>query len=195
MKKQIIFIIFLAVSFITTNNIRAQEEMQFGAKAGLNFASVSGSNYGGNSFGNRTAFHIGGFVEIPMFEDFTIQPELLFSSEGAGLSVGLVSVGSDLKLNYVRVPVMAKYYFLEGLSAELGPVLGVLVSANDNYKDVLNTFDAQLGIGASYKFDFGLSAGLRYNIGITNIYDSSEFSGSAPSSKSNVFQITAGYTF
>jgi|SRR5690625_2375699 len=187
MRKIFFLLGFILISFGT---VQAQE-IRLGAKAGVNLASVGGDSYGpySGSFSNRTSFHIGAFVEIPLSEKFALQPEVLYSSEGAGWSVGLISVGdADLKLDYIRMPVMAKYYFIEGLSAELGPVLGVLVSADD--KDAFNTIDLQAGIGVSYRFHFGLHAGLRYNKGLMNIYDTSVIKG-----QSNVFQVSVGYSF
>lgn len=202
MKRIILLAAFAIFAFTTAQS----QEVRFGAKLGLNMASIGGDNldYGywsGTGFGNRTSFHIGGFVEIPLAGDFSLQPELLYSSEGAGYSVGLVSVGSDLKLDYIRVPILAKYNmpFVEGLSAELGPTIGVLISANDgeDVKDAFKTLDVQIGIGATYRFNFGLHAGIRYNKGVMNIYDVSDVpSGvSEPKAQSNVFQISAGYSF
>lgn len=201
MKRILLLAAFAIFAFTTAQS----QEVRFGAKLGLNMASVGGDsyNYGwsGGSFGNRTAFHIGGFVEIPLAGDFSLQPEILYSSEGAGFSVGLVSVGTDLKLDYLRVPIMAKYNmpFVEGLSAELGPTIGVLLSADDgeDVKDAFNTLDVQVGIGVTYRFNFGLHAGLRYNKGVMNIYDVSDVpSGfSKPKAQSNVFQISVGYSF
>lgn len=206
MKRIILLAAFAIFAFTTAQS----PEVRFGAKLGLNMASIGGDNldYGywsGTGFGNRTSFHIGGFVEIPLAGDFSLQPELLYSSEGAGYSVGLVSVGSDLKLDYIRVPILAKYNmpFVEGLSAELGPVFGVLVSDSGGVKlawgdnTEFNSFDVQIGIGVTYRFNFGLHAGLRYNKGVMNIYDVSDVpSGfSKPKAQSNVFQISAGYSF
>lgn len=199
MKKIILLAAFAIFAFTTAQS----QEVRFGAKLGLNMASIGGdAGYGlGGSFGNRTSFHIGGFAEIPLTGDFALQPEILYSSEGAGYSVGWISVGSDLKLDYIRIPVLAKYNmpFVEGLSAELGPTIGVLVSANDGYdvKDAFNTLDVQIGIGATYRFNFGLHAGIRYNKGVMNIYDVSDMPSdfSKPKAQSNVFQISAGYSF
>jgi|SRR5690554_795500 len=203
--KKVLLLAAFAVFALTS--VQAQE-VRLGVKAGLNMASVGGDNYdyywGGSGFGNKTGFHVGGFVEIPLMGDFALQPEILYSSEGAGYSVGLVNLGSDLKLDYVRVPVLAKYNmpFLEGLSAELGPVFGIMVSDSGGRElewgdDVeFNAFDVQIGIGATYRFNFGLHAGIRYNKGVLNIYDVSAPSGySEPKAQSNVFQISAGYSF
>lgn len=206
--KKVKVLLLAAFAVFALTSVQAQE-VRLGVKAGLNMASVGGDGVGYGStysgLGNRTAFHIGGFAEIPLSGNFSLQPEILYSSEGAGLSVGVISVGNDLKLDYVRVPVLAKYHmpFLEGLSAELGPVFGVLVSDSgsdfwgNNVEDPYSTFDAQIGIGATYRFDFGLHASLRYNKGLLNVYNVSDIpSGEAkPKAQSNVFQISAGYSF
>jgi|SRR5690554_2737729 len=204
MRKVLLLAAFAVFAF---TSVHAQE-VRFGAKLGLNMASVGGDNYGsywgGGGFGNKTGFHIGGFVEIPLVGDFALQPEILYSSEGAGYSVGFLSLGEDLKLDYVRIPVLAKYNmpFVEGLSVELGPVFGVLVSDSGGEKlewgdDVeFSAFDVQVGVGATYRFNFGLHAGIRYNKGVLNIYDVDAPSGySDPKAQSNVFQIFAGYSF
>lgn len=201
--KKVLLLAAFAVFALTS--VQAQE-VRFGAKLGLNMASIGGDSfsnyYGGVSFGNKTGFHVGGFVEIPLMGDFSLQPEILYSSEGAGYSIGFIGLGDDIKLDYLRVPVLAKYNmpFLEGLSAELGPVLGLLVNAKDGGEDVkddYSAFDVQVGVGATYRFNFGLSAGLRYNKGVMNVFDVSDVPAgeSKPKGQSNVFQIFAGYSF
>lgn len=189
MKRIILFAAFAVFAFTAAQ----AQEVQFGVKGGVNIASMGGDSYGIGSIGSRTSFHIGGLVEIPLVGDFALQPELLYSSEGSNWAWGFA--GSDTKLDYIRVPVLGKYNmpFVEGLSAELGPVFGILVNAKQgsvDVKDGYKSFDAQLGIGATYQFDFGLFAGLRYNKGLLNINDSSDWKN-----QSNVFQISAGYAF
>tara|TARA_R100000306_G_scaffold8537_1_gene11813 strand:- start:1188 stop:1736 length:549 start_codon:yes stop_codon:yes gene_type:complete len=181
-----------------------------GAKAGLNVASLGGDSYYGGlgSLGSRTSFHIGGLVEIPLMGKFSIQPELLYSSEGSDWSFG--TLGEDTKLDFVRVPVMVKFYVIEGLSAEAGPVFGVLVNAEGTYydnngdlvngdaKDYYRSFDAQFGIGASYRLNMGVFFSLRYNKGLLNVNEEYRVLGTTYNSgknQSNVFQVSAGYSF
>lgn len=195
MRKVLLLAAFALFAF---TSLHAQE-VRLGVKGGLNIASLGGDSYSGlgvGSLSSRTSFHIGGFAEIPLVGDFALQPEILYSSEGSDWG-GIFTIGGDLKLDYVRVPVLAKYNmpFVEGLSAELGPVFGVLVNAKSgslDVKDAYKSFDAQLGIGATYRFSFGLSAGLRYNKGLLNINDDSDVDWK---NQSNVFQIFAGYSF
>lgn len=204
--KKLLLIVGVAVFTLSAQ----AQEIRMGAKAGLNMASIGGDGTGG--LDGRTSFHIGGLVEIPISEKFSVQPELLYSAQGAKSKESETFMGETfsaevtLKLDYINVPVMAKYYVIEGLAVEAGPQFGILVSAKEDYeisgggesesgsedvKDDFNTLDMALGLGASYRLNMGVFFGLRYNLGFSNIYkDSGDFKN-----QNNVFQISAGYTF
>lgn len=192
------FLLFTTVVLFALTSVKSQE-FRLGVKAGLNVASLGGDSYGVGSLGARTSFHIGGLAEIPLRGKFALQPELLYSSEGSNWT--FTGLDNNLKLDYVRVPVLAKFYIIEGLSAEAGPVFGVLLSAKnddgDDIKENFKTFDAAFGIGASYRLDMGVFFSLRYNKGLLNVNEDFEEEGINYSYKnqSNVFQISAGYTF
>src|SRR5690606_26589452 len=119
-------------------------------------------------------------------------------------------VRDNTKLDYIRVPVLAKFYIIEGLSAEAGPVFGVLVNAEGNFyneddilvsgdaKDIYRSFDAQFAIGASYRLNMGVFFSLRYNKGLLNVNEEYEVFGNrynTGKNQSNVFQASAGYSF
>lgn len=101
----------LILSFLT---VQAQD-VQFGAKAGLNFAKLQPDL---NDPATRTAVHLGAVAEISILEKLSIQPELLFSAQG-------VKDESDndqiVRLDYLTLPVLAKLYLTENLSIEVGP--------------------------------------------------------------------------
>lgn len=195
MKKLLLITAVVILSFTTAQS----QELRLGAKLGLNVASLGGDSYGVGSLGSRTSFHIGGLAEIPLMGKFALQPEILYSSEGSDWSFG--SAEDNLKLDYIRVPVLAKYYIIEGLSAEAGPVFGVLVGAksdeDDDIKDNYKTFDAAFGIGATYRLNMGVFFSLRYNKGLLNVNEKYEENGVTYDYKnqSNVFQVSAGYSF
>ena len=189
MKRLLLIAAFAVFTFTTAQS----QEVRYGVKAGLNMASLGGDTNGNISFGVRNSFHVGGLAEISFSEKFALQPEVLYSSEGYDFS----TLGSsyDGKLDYIRVPVLAKYYIIEGLSAEAGPVFGVLVSAKNgdvDVKDNLKTFDTALAFGASYRLNMGVFFSARYNLGLMNIND---VDGSNVKNQSNVFQLSAGYSF
>lgn len=87
------------------------QEIKFGVKAGLNIASVKGKNL--PSLDSRASFHAGAFAEFGVADKFAIQPELLYSSQGAKASS---SGEGQIILDYLQLPVMAKYTFIEGVS-------------------------------------------------------------------------------
>ncbi|GAA4239056.1 porin family protein [Postechiella marina] len=181
-------LLVMAISFLGFAKVNAQD-VNFGVKGGLNFASITGDN---TSIKDDpvTAFNLGVMAEIPISEEFSFQPEILYS--GQGYSTG--SGDDDLvALNYFDVPFMAKYYVTKKFSVEAGPQIGFLLSAKEDdvdYKDLFKTtnFAANLGIG--YKLDSGLNFGARYNLGLSNINDV----GSSKN-RTGVLQLTAGYFF
>ena len=53
---------------------------QFGAKAGLNLASMTGESAG--DLDARTSLHLGFTAEIEISDSFSLQPELIYSGQG-----------------------------------------------------------------------------------------------------------------
>lgn len=192
MRKYLLFTAFAVFALSASQS----QELRFGAKAGLNLATFTGDALTG--FDTREGFHIGGLVEIPISEKFSVQPELLYSEKGSEF------FSTELKLSYLDIPVLAKYHIIKGLSAELGPVASVLLKAEETkrseVKDVSDfTKDFDLGIagGATYKLDMGIFFSLRFTKGLMNISKSNPAEDYESNWKvqNNVFQISAGYLF
>ncbi|QIE60100.1 PorT family protein [Rasiella rasia] len=199
------------IALVSMFQINAQEEtIEIGAKAGLNFSSLTGDL---DETKARTSLHLGVMVEIPMTEKLSIQPELLFSSQGAKTD------DTSLIFSYLNIPVLAKYYVTEELSIEAGPQFGYLLSAkfeletlNDtnpnpntsgesastkaaekvDIKDDVKSIDFGLNIGLGYKMDNGINFGARYALGLANV---NGVENSAQNFKNGVFQLSVGYFF
>lgn len=184
------------------------QEIRLGAKGGVNFANIGGDDITGVDFNSRTGFHIGALVEIPVSEKFWVQPEVLYNALGSKSNQTRIlgsKVESKLNLDYIQIPVMAKYYVIEGLALEAGPQIAFLVKAegetsigdgtitNDLDKDNFSSIDFSLGVGASYRLDMGLFLGARYNFGLTDINDGAF--GDSKKLNNSVFQLSAGYSF
>lgn len=190
MKKLLLFALFTVFALTTSQS----QEVRFGAKGGLNISKLGGDT---NTFdpGLKSGFHIGGLAEISFSEKFALQPELLYSAEvyEYGATTGFVSY--DSKVSYIRIPILAKYYIIDGLSAEAGPVFGTLLSAkieDVDVKDGFKSFDTGLAIGASYELNMGLFFSARYNIGLMDIND---VDGYDLKNHANTFHISVGYFF
>jgi hypothetical protein len=180
----------LCVAFLAMGAVNlAIAQTNFGIKAGYNSASVQVSD--GADWDSKSGFHIGGLAHIHVASKFAVQPEVVFSTQGGERS------NSELKLNYVNVPVLAQYMVADGFRLQTGPQFGFLVSAEQevgdleiDIDDVYDAFDFSWSFGAGYLFDNGLGIDARYNLGLTNISDDSDFEA-----KNRVFQVGLFYQF
>lgn len=119
-------------------------------------------------------FHIGGFAEIKFSKKFAIQPEFLFSTQGTTIEGFDGDSNTSVKLNYLNIPVLAKYYITDAFSVEAGPQIGLLLSAKSRGEDIGDLYkssDFGLNLGLGYNFTEDLSIGLRYTIGLSDIAD------------------------
>jgi opacity protein-like surface antigen len=123
----------------------------------------------------------------------------LFSTQGAKFDGG--SLGDfDDKLNYINIPVLAKFYITKQFTVEGGPQLGFLVSAKSDghdSKDNFKSVDTGFNFGAGYNFTDNVSVNLRYTVGLSNIadYDVNDTDEYYDSPKNSVLALTLGYKF
>jgi hypothetical protein len=80
MKRFGVTICAIVILSIAVNPLFAQS-LEYGVKAGLNFATFGGEDAG--DWGTRTGFSFGGFLAYPVADIFFIQPELLYTMKGA----------------------------------------------------------------------------------------------------------------
>lgn len=193
------------IGIFSVSTIYAQADdttTQFGVKGGVNLATITGDDVG--DLDSRTSFHLGLFMEIPISERFSFQPEVLYSSQGFS-----ISDQADYKLDYVQVPLMAKVYIIKGLYAEAGPQFGFKTKEEVDYESgstggsiefdpddsVIKNFDTNLALGAGYKFDNGLSLSARYNLGLTSMIKDDAPLISDRDVKNSVWQFGVGFSF
>lgn len=195
--KKIIFTVVLAF-FFGFVNAQDRKDMSFGVKGGLNISSITNAEEDGVNSKSLVGFHIGFFGEFMISDQFAIQPELLYSTQGVKLEFD--GEEGDLKVDYINVPVMAKYYLADAFSLELGPQIGFLVSSkvesgglSEDVKDETKPIDVSLGFGANYNFAEKFMLGARYNLGLTRLQE--ELFPGESESKNSVFQISLGYRF
>ncbi|MBL4905097.1 MAG: PorT family protein [Flavobacteriaceae bacterium] len=185
MKKLFIACIAMAL----TSGLNAQK-VKFGIKTGFNIASINGKDAA--NIDAKSDLFIGATLEVVLTDKFSIQPEIIYSPQGA-------KMGDEytLDLNYISMPIMVKYYLVEGFSIEAGPQFSFLlkdeISTNTSSPDFENTdaenFDFALNAGLGYQLKNGLFFQTRYSLGLTRIFDWD------PPVKNGVFQLSLGYQF
>ncbi|MEI6189348.1 MAG: porin family protein [Chitinophagia bacterium] len=190
--KKIIVLSVLVASFFTSN-----AQTTYGIKGGLNIASVkivlaeSGSTLPTSS---KTSFVVGAFLNHPLTESLSIQPEFLYQGMGFKLE------GEELSSNYFAIPVLLRYSIAKKINLEAGPQIGFIMSANAMGEDVKKTFnstDFQFLFGGGYHFTKNIQASIRYGIGLTNNASDGNNSlfGNGTTIKNSALTFGLGYTF
>ncbi|HYO23035.1 MAG TPA: porin family protein, partial [Flavisolibacter sp.] len=169
------------------------QDPKFGLKAGLNVSKLTASGYDW-----RAGFHGGLISHIHVTPAFSLQPEVMYSSQGAKYDF-VNDQQVTRKLNYVNIPVLLQYNFNNGFRLQGGPQIGLLIGAKDKLGDVdintvdtddFNSIDFSIPVGISYLSYAGLGVDARYNIGVTNVIE-----GSTANVRNSVFQFGLFYLF
>jgi hypothetical protein len=188
--------IILAAMAVMVFGFASAQKTRFGVKGGLNVTTFAGGYY--YNAKSLVGFQVGGFAEIKVIERLAIQPEILFSTQGAKQELSMTNF--DSKLNYINVPVLAKFYVTKQFTVEAGPQLGFLVSAKQDghdAKDSYKSVDTGFNFGAGYNFTDNVSVNLRYTVGLSNIgdYNTNTVQQYYDSPKNSVLALTLGYKF
>lgn len=169
---RIVFV--LALFFLFSPSKVSSQETRFGVKAGLNYSSIVGDLTNGIKF--RFSGHGGIFLEIKFSEKFAFQPELLYSSQGFQFSSDLFAIDgnyptidgnrfrTNVQLNYLTVPLLAKFGLGERSSIEFGPQFGFLINQVTKIKNLDELEGApsksRSTISGKFQSDYGIAVGL-----------------------------------
>jgi hypothetical protein len=180
MKKTILIGLFF---FALSTNVQAQL-VKFGIKAGLNYANLEGTNIQTDAI---TSYHAGIIAEVKLTDGFSVQPELLYSTQGATYK----NAGTELKneLGYLSIPVLAKIHLNKTISLDLGPQASFLLSERKAFNvNNAETFEfaAVGGLGINLTKNFFIQG--RYVLGLTEVSKEAQ-------TKNSVVQVSAGFTF
>jgi hypothetical protein len=183
--KKLAFVLTLFTAFAIRTNA---QQVQFGLKAGANFATITSST-GGSTLIN---FNAGALVKIPLAEALSLQPEAVYSGQG------IKGTGGKLKLDYINIPVLFTYTLPAGVFFQTGPQLGILLSAkakgddgsSADAKELFKTTDFSWAFGMGYLIpDINFGFNVRYNLGIASL------GKEGGASKNSVFQVGVFYLF
>lgn len=190
--KKYLLALGIALSSLTT--VQAQE-ITFGVKAGPQLSGFIGSGVESESI---VAAFGGVYANFKLSDNVFLQPELLYSMQGAKSSLRVGSTGLDdygilderINLKYLNIPIMLQYTVAQHVRLEIGPQLGILLKSEleedfepnqgvnseqieliYDLKESTKTIDFSLNIGSVYELDNNLNFTLRYSFGLTTIGD------------------------
>lgn len=175
--------------------LTGQAQVTLGLRAGSNLSSITqNKEHSGN-----TKFKFGPtggiYATIKVNKNFSVQPELLYTSQGYKSNSTFKDELTykqeiNVKSDYLSLPILAKYKFKKGYFIELGPQVSYLLGGQlNNILDVKNEqgiittisdrtyfsdadlthdFDVSGVIGGGYAIRGGYSISARYTYGFTN---------------------------
>lgn len=174
--------------FMCSNVTLAQSDTNngFGIKGGLNYATVTKGNFDDGPAA-RTSFYLGIMGEIPIVDGvFSLQPELLYSRQGFEVNYGILGANytAEYQLDYINLPVLAKFYLAEGFSIEAGPQFGLKINENVDFNTAnnndgfetneVNDFDTSFAVGVTFQFNGGLFINGRYTYSFNEVIKDSD---------------------
>ena len=188
MKQRLLFVLLFA------STTTFAQHFELGVKAGANISNFMGNSNADQLKANSlVGFHAGGFVSLFVGNHFAIQPEVLFSTQGAKINDD--GNKSDYKLTYINVPVMLKYRSTSGFYLEAGPQIGFKVNekVDGTSQDFAKSTDLSIAGGIGYHSSIGLGIGARYTAGLSKLGDF-DANTTQPDWKNGVIQVSVFYT-
>lgn len=192
--KTISGMIIMAALLVAATPAKAQAPLKVGITGGLNIANMNDTD--ADDLENRFGFRGGVFAtfKVPA-SPMAIQPELVYTQKGFEVDDGTA------KLDYIEIPVLAKFGFFTPGPAKpevfFGPYMAFNMNAEAagdnitiNVEDAVNKTEFGVTVGAGV--DIGrFNIGGRYSAGLTNVFD--DDSGS--DGKNGVFSVVTSVAF
>src|SRR6187200_2141601 len=91
-----------AMAAILMTSAASAQHVNIGIKAGANFYNVNNDN--GVEYDTKTGFHAGLLGHIHLAPQLALQPEVVFSSQGAKYTAN--GLETKTNLDYINVPVL-----------------------------------------------------------------------------------------
>ncbi|CAM4119615.1 porin family protein [Zobellia nedashkovskayae] len=193
MKTLKFFILAIALCYIGT----AMAQTRPGIKAGLNSSNISNT-----SLDTKSGIYIGVFADIAITDYYSLQPELLYSSQGGNSNSPLYG---DVNINYFSIGLPNKFYvspdkgfhFTLGLGLDINFENNFVNLTNFNGDDEISPVDVTVIGGIGYEFGFGLIIEARYKQGTISVdfFGEDDLYEETGSNLNGVFQIGAAYKF
>jgi hypothetical protein len=184
----------------------AAQDSVVGVKVGVNFATLDFDEGDTEENKGLTGLMAGVFFIRPIDGNFGVQIEGLISQKGTKVEDDFFDEELEIKLNYLEIPVLARYELPFGTGDSVfhvyaGPTFGIKLSdsqkidgedLDDDFERDVKGSDIGLAFGGGVSFDMWV-IDLRYTHGLTNIND--DVDADDFDVKNRVFTIAVGYRF
>lgn len=123
--------------------------LHYGLKAGLDLTAINADGGKGFNGGYAGGLNAGGFVELNFTKKWGLEADLLYTrfqnkshnfysyylagNTDANLQNGNTNSHQKIDMNYITIPIMARYSFSKILSVVAGPQYSYLISSSENF--------------------------------------------------------------
>ncbi len=158
MKAYVVFSIAFLFSVV------AECQTEFGGVIGLNYNKFVTNHpdlvYG--DLGSRADFHIGTYLKQSFTERFYLTASLNYEGRGGTVSYFFPGEDTNVKVQYLSIPVIIGYRFVKWCNIELGPSFSYRLSTRIEFDGSYHTSKFAY---LKNDFDFGATAGVSFNPG------------------------------
>ncbi len=201
MKKHVVSILTILALLLMVGQADAQLSFNKGVKVGYQSSNLEFDSNELSNFTSRAGFTAGGFLEVDLLGPLDFQGELLYSQKGTGFDTPQGDV--DLRLNYLEVPVLAKFTLLK-LPVVSFNVQGGMYWASKLGEDfepsTFNPFPDDFFENSDTGFTVGV--GSKFNLALVKLFiearyskGTSDISDTDPEVKNQAFLLSAGVAF
>ena len=189
--KKILLIVL--ITFISSA-LYGQKKVRPGIKMGANYSTITNLGYD-----RQWGLLLGGLVNIQFSDFYAMQPELLYSRQGArsvknaekSVQIDYVSLGFTNKFFMMNDQ---KFHLLAGINLDFDFDDSLYKFVNNGFNDDIFFFDVAFYGGLGYQFDIGLTCEARYKQGTIEVFTEDFFTG-ADNHLNSSFQFCLAYTF
>lgn len=207
-----------AIFTATAQSTKTASGISFGIRAGVNLQNINGKDVDGDKLENKLVprFQGGVLVDIPLADQFCIQPGLLFSGKGAkekdtddNVSISYL----DIPVTFLFKPVLGTGHMLLGVGPYVGFAIAGKVTDTNNDKETikfknsitaaealtdpyLRRMDAGANLLVGYEMNSKMSIQLNAQLGLAKINPEIEgVSNDKTALRNTGFGLSLGYRF
>lgn len=194
----------LLIAFILLLSLQGFSQTRFGIRGGVNLTDLTNLETK-----KRTDFYAGVFLAIKASEAYTLQPEIMYSVQGATLNNDnyLMRAGNeklaDLKLEFLSIAFINKLTTQNNINFLIGPYIDIRMAdniKNDGYflEGLFPRMDIGIQLGLGYDINDSLSIEARFKQGFIDMLNENDVYEAYPTDDANftqVFQFGITYKF
>lgn len=172
----------------------SQKKVRPGIKVGANYSTITNMN-----LEPQWGLHIGAILNIQHSSFYAMQPELMYSRQGARaehtdqetIEIDYISLGLTNKFFVMNDE---RFHFLVGASLDFDFDDNIIWMINKGFNDDVFFFDIAFYGGLGYQFDIGLTAEARYKHGTIEVF-TDDFFTDERNHLNALFQFSLAYKF